>query len=57
VSVFGIYDDDDWGVPLNTIWKRLHVARREIEELVERFQRGYDPTATISAVRGKANLS
>jgi len=39
------------GVPVNTVWKRLHVARKEFMALVARYQRGYDPTASI---RGRA---
>lgn len=37
------------GVPLNTVWKRLHVARKEFMALVARYRRGYDPTSGISA--------
>jgi RNA polymerase sigma-70 factor (ECF subfamily) len=42
------------GVPVNTVWKRLHVARKEFMALVARYQRGYDPTAPISARPRKA---
>jgi RNA polymerase sigma-70 factor (ECF subfamily) len=42
------------GVPLNTLWKRLHVARKEFMALVTRYQRGYDPTAPGLRRRTKA---
>lgn len=42
------------GVPVNTVWKRLHVARKEFMALVARYQRGYDPTATPSTRPRKA---
>ncbi len=45
------------GVPVNTIWKRLHVARKEFLALVARYQRGYDPMAPISGRRTKAGQS
>jgi RNA polymerase sigma-70 factor (ECF subfamily) len=45
------------GVPVNTVWKRLHVARKEFFALVARYQRGYDPTAPKSGGRGKAPRS
>jgi RNA polymerase sigma-70 factor, ECF subfamily len=37
------------GIPINTLWKRLHVARKEFMALVARYQRGYDPTAPAPA--------
>jgi RNA polymerase sigma-70 factor, ECF subfamily len=40
------------GVAVNTVWKRLHVARKEFLALVERTQRGYDPIAPLGR-RGK----
>jgi RNA polymerase sigma-70 factor (ECF subfamily) len=43
------------GVPVNTVWKRLHVARKEFLALVGRYQRGYDPTAHCTGRRGKAS--
>ena len=42
------------GVPVNTLWKRLHVARKEFTALVARYQRGYDPTAPAPGRRKKA---
>jgi RNA polymerase sigma-70 factor, ECF subfamily len=42
------------GVAVNTIWKRLHVARKELLALVARYGRGYDPTAPLGGRRGKA---
>jgi RNA polymerase sigma-70 factor (ECF subfamily) len=41
------------GVAVNTVWKRLHVARKEFLALVARHQRGYDPTAPLAGRRGK----
>jgi RNA polymerase sigma-70 factor, ECF subfamily len=41
------------GVAVNTVWKRLHVARKEFLALVERTQRGYDSTAPFAWRRGK----
>ncbi len=43
------------GVPVNTVWKRLHVARKEFLALVARHQRGYDPTAPLGGRRGKGD--
>jgi len=31
-------------VSVNTVWKRVHVARKEFFALVARYQRGFDPT-------------
>jgi len=42
------------GVPVNTVWKRLHVARKEFLALVARYERGYDPTAPLAGRRGNA---
>jgi RNA polymerase sigma-70 factor, ECF subfamily len=42
------------GVAVNTVWKRLHVARKEFLALVARYERGYDPTAPLRGRRGKA---
>lgn len=42
-------------VPVNTIWKRLHVARKEFLALVTRYQRGYDPTAPLAKRSGKGD--
>lgn len=41
------------GVAVNTVWKRLHVARKEFLALVARHQRGYDPTVPLAGRRGK----
>src|ERR1022692_2854024 len=41
-------------VPVNTVWRRLHVARKELLALVARHQRGYDPTAPALGRRSKA---
>lgn len=41
------------GVAVNTVWKRLHVARKEFLALVARHERGYDPTAPLAGRRGK----
>lgn len=40
-------------VTVNTVWKRLHVARKEFLVLVARYERGYDPTAPLGGRRGK----
>ena len=45
------------GVAVNTIWKRLHVARKEFLALVGRTQRGYDPMAPLAWRRGKGARS
>jgi RNA polymerase sigma-70 factor, ECF subfamily len=42
------------GVAVNTVWKRLHVARKEFLALVARYERGYDPMASLGGPRGKA---
>ena len=42
------------GVAVNTVWKRLHVARKEFLALVARYERGYDPAAPLGGRRGKA---
>ena len=42
------------GVAVNTVWKRLHVARKEFLALVARYERGYDPTEPLGGRRGKA---
>ncbi len=41
------------GVAVNTVWKRLHVARKEFMALVARHQHGYDPAAPLAGRRGK----
>ena len=41
------------GVAVNTVWKRLHVARKEFLALVARHQRGENPTAPLAGRRGK----
>ncbi len=41
------------GVAVNTVWKRLHVARKEFLVLVARHQRAYDATAPLAGRRGK----
>jgi RNA polymerase sigma-70 factor (ECF subfamily) len=41
------------GVPVNTVWKRLHVARKEFLALVARHERGYNPAAALGGRRGK----
>jgi RNA polymerase sigma-70 factor (ECF subfamily) len=43
------------GVSINTVWKRLHVARKEFLALVARLQRGYDPTAPLGRRRRKGD--
>jgi RNA polymerase sigma-70 factor, ECF subfamily len=45
------------GVAVNTVWKRLHVARKEFLALVARHERGYDPTAPLGRRRGKGARS
>ncbi|HVZ87858.1 MAG TPA: RNA polymerase sigma factor [Polyangia bacterium] len=43
------------GVAVNTVWKRLHVARKEFLALVARHQRGYDPSKLIPSRRRKGS--